>query len=74
MNSTCRFLGKTILCRDMPQTRWTVQGLIERDNRYDLLIVNQSNSADAAFMPYALFLDAIEAGLFLEQGEALPAP
>ena len=72
MNSTCRYLGKTIACRDMPQTQWIVQGFIHRDNRNDLLLVNQSNSADAAFMPYALFLDAIEAGIFREQEGALP--
>ena len=71
MSSTCRYLGKTIACRDMPQTRWIVQGFINRDNRSDLLLVNQSNSADAAFMPYSLFLDAIEAGIFFEQREPL---
>ena len=46
--------------------------LVKRDNRDNLLIVKKCDSADAAFMPYALFLDMIEAGLFSEQTEELP--
>ena len=66
MSIASMFLGKTYIHRDMPQFRWLVLGAVIRNNQNSLLIVDERNSADSALMPYGLFVDALDAGLFSE--------
>ncbi len=60
------YLGKTFVDRDTPHHQWLILAAVVRNNQENLLIVDKSNSADSAFMPFGLFLDALDAGLFSE--------
>ena len=73
MSLTCNYLGKTIAWRDIPQLQWIVQGFVRREHCNLLLIVSQHDSRDSALMPYDLFLEALDAGIILEQAEAVSA-
>ena len=66
MSTASMYLGKTFIHRDSPHDQWLVLGAIVRNDQYSLLVVDKSNSTDSAFMPYGLFLDALNAGLFSE--------
>ncbi|MEM9452257.1 MAG: hypothetical protein AAGA75_27540 [Cyanobacteria bacterium P01_E01_bin.6] len=66
MSAPSMYLGKTFAHRDCPHHQWLVMGAIVRNQQDSLLIVDTSNSRNAAFMPYGLFIDALNAGLFSE--------
>ncbi|MEM9008375.1 MAG: hypothetical protein AAGE59_33305 [Cyanobacteria bacterium P01_F01_bin.86] len=66
MSAACLYLGKTFVHRDKPHHQWLILGSIIRNEQRSLLIVDKNNSTDSAFMPFGLFIDALEAGLFSE--------
>ena len=66
MSTTSLYLGKTFVDRETPHHQWLVLAAVVKNNQDNLLIVDKSNSSDSAFMPFGLFLDALDAGLFSE--------